>query len=52
MLSESENKKLDEITNKELRQLCSKSGLHPKGGKLEMYYALKKAGKDPFGKAK
>ena len=45
-----DDKKLDEITNKELREMCGKANLNTKGGKLDMYHRLVKAGKDPFAK--
>ena len=50
-MNESEAKKLDEITNAELRKACSKANLNAKGGKLDLYLRLKKAGKDPFKKS-
>lgn len=44
--------KLEEITNFDLRRLCSKNDLPQKGGKREMYDRLKAAGVDPFSKPK
>lgn len=34
---------LEDLTNDELRVICNKNQISTKGGKLDMYYRLKKA---------